>query len=132
MGFHGIANTEFKFDKNSGEFKLIEINARPGMWNLSALNTGVNLPLLAYGDACGYSDYKFTGTSNKELVWINSIYDFLYFFVGIGCKKKFRHNIIQRIRENKGRKIQSIFSLSDPMPYIWTIVYLIKKHILKI
>ena len=132
LGFHGIANTEFKFDNNSGEFKLIEINARPGMWNLSALNTGVNLPLLAYGDACGYSDYKFTGTSNKELVWINSIYDFLYFFVGIGCKKKFRHNIIQRIRENKGRKIQSIFSLSDPMPYIWTIVYLIKKHILKI
>ena len=132
LGFHGIANTEFKFDNNSGEFKLIEINARPGMWNLSALNTGVNLPLLAYGDACGYSDYKFTGTSDKELVWINSIYDFLYFFVGIGCKKRFRHNIIQRIRENKGEKIQSIFSLSDPMPYIWTIVYLIKKHILKI
>ena len=132
LGFHGIANTEFKLDKNSGEFKLIEINARPGMWNLSALNSGVNLPLLAYGDVCGYSEYKFTGSSDKELIWINSIYDFFYFCVGFGCKKKFRHNIFQRIKDHKGEKTQSIFSLSDPMPYTWTIIHLIKKYIFKI
>lgn len=132
IGFHGIANTEFKLDKKTGEFKLIEINARPGMWNLSALQSGINLPLLAYGDACGYSDYKYTGTNNIELVWINSIYDFMYFFVGIGCKKKFRHNIINRIKENKGKKVQSILSFSDPMPYIWTILKTIKKYIFNI
>ena len=63
------------------------------MWNLSALQSGINLPLLAYGDACGYSDYKFTGTSNKELVWINSIYDFLYFFVGYVKKMSVLHRI---------------------------------------
>ena len=102
------------------------------MWNLSALNSGVNLPLLAYGDVCGYSEYKFTGSSDKELIWINSIYDFFYFCVGFGCKKKFRHNIFQRIKDHKGEKTQSIFSLSDPMPYTWTIIHLIKKYIFKI
>ena len=49
--------------------------------NLSALNSGVNLPLLAYGDACGCSEYKFSGSSGEELIWINSIY-FFYFCVG--------------------------------------------------
>ena len=132
LGFHGIANTEFKLDQKTGEFKLIEINARPGMWNLSALKSGINLPLLAYGEVCGHSNYKFSGTSNIELVWINSIYDFIYFFIGIGCEKKYRHNIMCRIKENKGKKIQSILSFSDPIPYIWTILKIFKKFFLNI
>ena len=47
LGFYGIANTEFKLDIRTGEFKLIEINARSGMWNSSVLNSGINMPLLA-------------------------------------------------------------------------------------
>ena len=53
----------------------------------------------------------------------------MYFVVGIGCEKKFRHNMINRIKENKGKKVQSILSFSDPVPYIWTILKTIKKRI---
>lgn len=127
LGFHGIANTEFKLDASSGEFKLIEINARPGMWNLSALKSGVNLPLLAYGDACGFSAYEFTGSTDAELIWVNSIYDFLYFCLGHGCEKKFRHSIVQRIRESQGAKVNSMLPLSDPKPYIWTVLKLLNR-----
>lgn len=130
LGFHGIANTEFKLDARSGEYKLIEINARPGMWNLSALNSGINLPLLAYGEACGASDYEFSGTTDAGLVWINSIYDFMYFCVGFGCEKRFRQGLIQRIRENKGKNVQSIFSVSDLKPYAWTVFKLGQRAIL--
>jgi len=41
--FFGIANTEFKYDERNGQFKLIEVNARPGMWNYSTLLSGINL-----------------------------------------------------------------------------------------
>lgn len=43
MDFFGIANTEFKYDARDNTYKLIEVNARPGMWNYSSLLSGVNL-----------------------------------------------------------------------------------------
>jgi len=46
-GFFGVANTEFKLDPRDNEFKLIEVNPRPGMWNYSCLRSGTNFFRLA-------------------------------------------------------------------------------------
>lgn len=51
IGYRGIFSAEFKLDHADGQFKLIEINARPWWYVEFATHCGVNTPHLAYLDA---------------------------------------------------------------------------------
>jgi D-aspartate ligase len=53
IGYRGIANLNFKRHSRTGEFKLLEINARVSQWGILTTRSGVNLPWLAYRDVCG-------------------------------------------------------------------------------
>jgi predicted ATP-grasp superfamily ATP-dependent carboligase len=53
LGYRGIANLNFKRHGVSGEFKLLEINARVSQWTILTTRAGVNLPWMAYRDVCG-------------------------------------------------------------------------------
>jgi hypothetical protein len=51
--YRGIFSAEFKYDDRSGQFKLIEINARP-WWHVEfAASCGVDVCSMAYRDALG-------------------------------------------------------------------------------
>ena len=52
LDYRGIANLNFKRHAVTGEFKLLEINARVSQWTILTTRSGVNLPWLAYRDAC--------------------------------------------------------------------------------
>lgn len=51
--FRGIFSAEFKFDERDGEFKIIEVNARPWWYIEFATRCGVNVCEMAYLDALG-------------------------------------------------------------------------------
>jgi predicted ATP-grasp superfamily ATP-dependent carboligase len=51
--FHGISQTEFKYDERDRQYKLIEINPRSWSWIKLAARAGVNLPLIQYYDLTG-------------------------------------------------------------------------------
>ena len=53
IGYRGIANLNFKRHSRTGEFKLLEINARVSQWSILTTRSGVNLPWMAYRDVCG-------------------------------------------------------------------------------
>ncbi|MEY4907539.1 MAG: hypothetical protein RL260_1257 [Pseudomonadota bacterium] len=53
LNYHGIANLNFKRHSVTGEFKLLEINARVSQWTILTTRSGVNLPWMAYRDVCG-------------------------------------------------------------------------------
>ena len=53
LDYRGIANLNFKRHGVSGEFKLLEINARVSQWTILTTRAGVNLPWMAYRDVCG-------------------------------------------------------------------------------
>ena len=53
LDYRGIANLNFKRHSLTGEFKLLEINPRVSQWTILTTRAGVNLPWLAYRDACG-------------------------------------------------------------------------------
>jgi D-aspartate ligase len=53
LGFHGISQVEFKRDPRTGEFKLMEVNARLWQWHGLASACGVDFPVLAYHDLVG-------------------------------------------------------------------------------
>ena len=51
VGYHGIADLEFKWDPRAGVFTLLDINPRPWPWIHVPTGCGVNLPYAAYLDA---------------------------------------------------------------------------------
>ncbi|MEY2876483.1 MAG: hypothetical protein RLZZ373_3854 [Pseudomonadota bacterium] len=53
LDYRGIANLNFKRHSVTGEFKLLEINARVSQWTILTTRAGVNLPWMAYRDVCG-------------------------------------------------------------------------------
>jgi predicted ATP-grasp superfamily ATP-dependent carboligase len=53
LSFHGVSGTEFKRDPRDGRLKLMEVNARHWLHHCLATAAGVNLSLIAYGDALG-------------------------------------------------------------------------------
>ena len=53
IGFRGLGGIEFKRDAHDGRYKLIEFNARYGMWDSLGMRCGVDIPWAAYRDALG-------------------------------------------------------------------------------
>jgi predicted ATP-grasp superfamily ATP-dependent carboligase len=48
-----MGGVEFKKDERDGSYKLIEFNARLGMWDSYGARCGVDIPYVAYRDAMG-------------------------------------------------------------------------------
>ncbi len=51
VGYKGLGGVEFKRDSRDNEYKLIEFNARLGMWDSYGARCGVDIPYVAYRDA---------------------------------------------------------------------------------
>jgi D-aspartate ligase len=119
VGFYGISNVEFKKDSRNGTFKLMEINPRSGSWNLSALRSGVNLPMMAYREILGESN-ELQSNHSANFVWIINPLD-MYFAIW-GFKKngfpKFKISFNQWRKSVRGKKVDATFEWSDPMPFI--------------
>lgn len=52
-GYQGLANIEFKKDPEDGKLKLIEFNPRSASQVALAVDSGVDIPFLAYSDIAG-------------------------------------------------------------------------------
>ncbi|MFM2345691.1 MAG: hypothetical protein RL654_444 [Pseudomonadota bacterium] len=53
IGYRGVANLDFKRHEVTGEYKLLEINPRLSQWHILTTRCGLNLPEMAWRDACG-------------------------------------------------------------------------------
>lgn len=53
LAYRGIFSAEFKLDERDGEFRILEMNARPWWYIAFAAACGVDIALLAYRDALG-------------------------------------------------------------------------------
>lgn len=116
LGFHGIANSEFKRDSISGEFKLIEINARPGMWNRSALATGINLPAISYCYSLGLP-LEYNIASDETVIWKIPVWDMVYHFKSRSTLgDTIFSSFVSWFSPLRGKKIDAIFRLSDLGP----------------
>jgi len=60
IGYHGIAEFEFKRDAITGQFKLIEINPRSWSWIGITPACGVSLPWIVYADLTKVESIPYT------------------------------------------------------------------------
>lgn len=128
--FHGLANTEFKYDARDGKFKLMEINTRLGAWNYSALYAGLNLIQIAVEDTMGQ---KYTGPeyvdSKDGYIWYNKALDMssaIYMNSKIG-EKKYKLTWHQWHNSVKKNSFEAIWDRKDMLPYFYNLFYLAKK-----
>ena len=119
--FYGISNIEFKKDSRDGSYKLMEINPRTGLWNLSVLESGVNLPMQAYNDVLGIPFEK-SFNKNDELIWYIWLVDLFYAVWG-NRKKGFHEYAIsyrewrKSVRKKGVRSVDALFKWYDPLPF---------------
>jgi len=66
--YYGISNIEFKFDIEENQYKLIEVNPRPGIWNYAVNLSGLNLVRLLVEDFV-YKKKIRSQEGKKNLVW---------------------------------------------------------------
>ncbi len=77
MGYHGIAEFEFKRDANTGEFRLIEVNSRSWSWVGITPACGVSLPWIAYADLTKIDQvtYKESKAPTGTVKWVRVLED---------------------------------------------------------
>lgn len=134
VGFYGISNIEYKYDNRDGLYKLMEINPRTGLWNLSVLESGVNLPLMAYRDILGE---PILDESNPKvhLIWAYTLFDMLVSLNGYKSNGEPEETLSfsQWRKSLKGyRKVDAIFKWYDPLPFIVNSIELISYSIKKL
>lgn len=121
IGYHGLANTEFKYDARDGKYKLMEINTRLGAWNYSTLYSGVNLIEVAIKNTLN-EPYLGTPISNKNdgAIWYNILYDLPS---AVYLNKKFDNGKFKMSfkdwKKSLGKKnFEAVWNWKDPMPFI--------------
>lgn len=132
VNFHGLANTEFKYDSRDGKYKLMEINTRLGAWNYSALYAGLNLVDVAIKDMKGESYDGMRHTEKKDgYIWYNLAIDLssaIYMNGKIG-EHKYKMSLIQWYKSIKHNSFEAVWDIKDIKPFFYNFYYLIKKVI---
>jgi predicted ATP-grasp superfamily ATP-dependent carboligase len=121
IGFHGLANTEFKFDKRDGSYRLMEINPRLGLWNGSVLHAGINLPEIAYADMQGkdYNGVAYTQRADGT-IWLDALGDAqncLWDYSAAGYTG-YDMTPLQWLRSIRGAKVDAVWRWHDPLPWL--------------
>jgi len=117
--YYGLVEVEFKRDPRDGEFKLLDVNARA--WGFHALGgpAGVDFPYLLYADQMGERTEKRRGRAGVG--WLRLVTDvptafgdFVQGQLGLGSY----------FRSLRRTRVESVFSLKDPVPSFAELVML--------
>ena len=122
MGFSGIGQIEFKYDERDRLYKFIEMNPRIWLQNSLADRCGINFPLLAYDDLVG-NRTETTSRFDEDVKWIDFRTDCRSFRE---YKKEGSIGWGEWVRSLGGRKVFSIFSADDPVPFFKSFLFDIK------
>jgi predicted ATP-grasp superfamily ATP-dependent carboligase len=114
LRYHGMAEVEYKRDARSGEYKLIEINARHWDQHRLAGASGLNLSWIAYQDLIG-TPLPPRHVPTARTTWIAE--DVLAYHVIRGLYKS-EVNLSHLFRLLRGPRMYGILSWKDPMPFL--------------
>ena len=67
VGYHGISEAEFVYDRRREEYLLLDVNTRPWKWIGMPVAAGRNLPMAAYVDA---TDARYEPGPDRDVRWV--------------------------------------------------------------
>jgi D-aspartate ligase len=123
LKFRGIFDAEFKYDERDGQFKIVEVNARPWWFIQFATRCGMDLCGMSYQDALGLPvEPNSTYSIGRRCVYLTS--DLAAYWAedpGIG-------GLFRWIRSLKGTE-DIIYSWNDPKPGISSTLVSMKNYL---
>jgi len=113
LKYSGLFEAEFKKDPRSGNFRLLEINARSWWQNHFPTICGINLVMMAYLDAIG-EKIEYKETYETGVRWIHFINDI---FSLIGMLKNGDIRFFEWFQSYKNIKDYAYFNTDDLLPW---------------
>ncbi len=110
--YQGLGGVEFKKDPRDECYKLIEFNARLGMWDCLGMRCGVDIPYVAYRDALGLPVEPQRGY-RAGVLWIDFQRDVRAFLI---YRQRGQLTLVQWLRSLAGEKDWAIYSGDDWKP----------------
>ena len=114
IGYQGLTNTEFKRDPKDGKFKLIEINVRSASQVNLAIDSGVDLPYIAYRDMLHQSVQPVL-TYRQGVKWINLTSDIRAF---LEYRRRGQLGLGGWLASLAGVRSHAYFACDDPLPAV--------------
>jgi D-aspartate ligase len=112
LGYHGIAQTEFRLDPRDGRFKLMEVNPRLWQWHGLARACGVDLPRIAYLDVLGRSQRPVrSGAQHDGRRWVVAA-------AHLRASRQEGTSLRRALSEMGSGAVEGTFDLRDPLPAI--------------
>lgn len=125
IGYYGLGYLEMKRDEKSGQYYMIEPNiGRPTGRSAAAEASGVELIYTMYCDVLGLPLPENRVQTPYGAKWFHLEKDILAVLRGF-----FRRELDLKtwIRSISGKKVYAIFSIKDPAPFIFNLLYLAKQ-----
>lgn len=115
IGYKGHVGIEFKYDERDDTYKLIEVNARFGLWDGLPTLCGIDFPNINYQYLLGLPITAET-SFDDGVKWISFERDWAAFRK---YHKEKSINFWEWLKSiSSGRRDYAVFALDDPMPFI--------------
>jgi D-aspartate ligase len=128
LNYSGVCEVEYLQDPRSGEYKLIEINARTWLWVGLAKACGIDYAKMIYEYFYNSGINTYPKDYKTEIKWINWFTDLPLSIYAILLGKL---SLPRYLASLKGKKINAIFSFKDIKPifaFVFLLCSLIKKR----
>lgn len=112
--YQGPGGVEFKKDPRDGKYKLIEFNARFGMWDTLSIRCGIDIPYIAYCDALG-RPAEAKRTYREGVLWVDLQRDIRAFLM---YHRRGQLRFGKWLNSLRGEKDWAIFAWGDIKPAI--------------
>ena len=129
INYHGVVEIEYKRHSRTGEFKLLDVNARP--WGFHAIGqaAGVDFPYMIYADQMGLPVEPARGKAGVG--WLRMVSD-----IPTAVSDLFHGSLSvgTYLKSLRATRVESVFSAADPLPSAAELVmlpYLAAKKYLK-
>jgi predicted ATP-grasp superfamily ATP-dependent carboligase len=118
--YQGLSGIEFKLDSRDNLYKLVEVNARFGIWDGLSIKVGVDLPWVAYRDAIGLRVEPRHGVQ-EGVVWVDPFRDVRSF---LAYRRRGEITLGGWVRSLRNARMVATFAWDDPLPLVSTGWYL--------
>jgi predicted ATP-grasp superfamily ATP-dependent carboligase len=115
IGYKGHVGIEYKYDSEKDSYKLIEVNARFGLWDGMAAKCGIDFAYLNYKYLLG-EPISVNNSFEENVKWISFERDWSAFRQ---YRKEGGISLWQWIKSiSTGRRDYAVFIWDDPLPFI--------------
>ena len=112
LNYQGLGGIEFKRDPRDGKLKLIELNARYGLWDALGERCGIDTAYIAYLDAIG-EKLPEPRPARAGIKWISIARDFSALR---GYRREGALGMRDWVQSLAGEKMWAVFAWDDPIP----------------